>query len=99
MSLKCKLGFHDWEQITCKSHSEIETIVQREMTEDKYHLGIERFPDTYYEDKVCLRCSKHVDEITPHKEFIYAEILAKKARIRKRKALLKSIVNKPSIIA
>ncbi len=91
MNWKCKLGFHDWEQIDYKSHSDIRNTIIREITQDKYTLSTELFPDTYYEDKVCLRCSKREDDITPHKEQVYAQELTKGNRIKLRKELLKKL--------
>jgi len=90
MNWKCKLGFHDWEQISYKSHSNIENEIRREMRkgEPTRPISVGWSPDQYYEDKICLRCNKRVDEITPHKEKVYADILKKKARVLQRKKLL-----------
>jgi hypothetical protein len=88
MNWKCKLGFHDWEQIACKSHSTIENEIKKEISKGRYYIVIERIFDTYYEDKICLRCGKRVYEIEEHKILVYTDLLIKKNRILKRDTLL-----------
>jgi len=64
MNWKCKLGFHDWEQIKSLSHSDIENEVRREMRGGKpgRPITVQYNNERYYEDKICLRqgCGKRI---------------------------------------
>jgi len=74
--------FHDWEIVECKNACEIETDVQRSL--NMISSGI-RFTDHHgdgfrYVKKVCMRCKRTIDEITPKIEKRKREIIAEKSR-------------------
>lgn len=86
MNWKCKLGFHDWQQLVCKTHSEIKNEELKK--ENKNHIGFEVVPDMVFESKICLRCGKHIDEITSHRLEVQKAIALNKVRVTKAKELL-----------
>lgn len=78
---KCKIELHDYQQITGALDFELENTVYREETPG-YPAGRQGGFVDVYEEKVCLRCGKYVDEITPRKEEIRKKILKNKARAK-----------------
>ena len=55
-SLRCKLGFHDWEELKGMDEIDIAEMLGVE-------IGSPSHLEMYFEEKVCLRCGKYVDEI------------------------------------
>ena len=69
MNLLCKLGIHKYRQIECVCHWELENKIRREFMSCPICF-IKEVETRVYAKKVCLRCGKKVDEITPAaKEF------------------------------
>lgn len=80
MNWKCKIGWHDWETISCKSHSTIRNELLRTIHKPFKGISIERYPDKYYSKKICLRCEKYIDEITPHRKRVEEDHYRKENR-------------------
>lgn len=89
MNFKCMIGLHDWETYSVKSGSTIKNEVLRETNKGRPPIGVEWHPDKQYVKKICLRCKKKVDEITPQREKAYAKYNESLRRIRLSKKLLK----------
>lgn len=68
-NIKCLLGMHDYEIVEKKNASEIKKSCLHKILSDTYN-NIMIVNDRYYFKKVCLRCGKIIDEITPKKKEI-----------------------------
>jgi len=93
MNIKCLIGLHDYEQLKCKTLDELKRECFKEYLKIKYH-GRSFIVDVY-ETKICLRCGKFVDEITPIKENIINKLKNNSMRRIKAKEIL-NIIKKRS---
>lgn len=70
----CKIGLHDWKIIKMDSVPQLWEDVRAELT-DKFAMDVRAFGYPYLNKKICRRCEKIVDEITPYKEKIKPKVL------------------------
>lgn len=89
MNWKCLLGVHDWETLKSSHHNDVLREVKNEL--GIIHYGRDLNEVRVYEEKVCLRCKKYVNEIKPAKEFTKAKFIADKSNGLTRQELAKAI--------
>ena len=86
----CFLGLHDWKILKIDNYAQIEENLRVEIERKTCkcskpcfcHLpmqiilsGFLFFKKEYYEIKVCTRCEKYVDEISPYKNKIRQKVI------------------------
>ena len=84
----CNFGIHDYEQTDCMLRSEIESDVK---FHSRHTITYGGFTNAYCK-KICLRCGKKVDEISP----VYKEFQDKIATQKERQRKAQIIVTKSS---
>lgn len=86
MSVLCKLGIHDWEYLESVGKEQLRNNIKYDLYfEERYKNDKLRPPKPsyirikpeggcrLYHKKVCLKCGKKIDEITPLKKVIEKE--------------------------
>ena len=79
----CKVGIHDWEDTYRTSESTLKQKIKQEMSNEEHTIPYSVYGDETYAERVCLRCGKQVDEITPKENKIRENYYRKENR-RKR---------------
>lgn len=65
MSILCKIGLHDWKILQMESTPQLQEHVKSNLT-DAFEMDIITFGYPYLSKKVCRRCERFIDEITPY---------------------------------
>ncbi len=74
MNILCKLGFHNWEYLESISKEQLRKNIYIKLTKNNYGKNFQIPTGKFVVDgtipeplvkKVCLKCSKMIDEITP----------------------------------
>jgi hypothetical protein len=63
---KCKVGLHDWEQISCMTSDDVANYAKNQVYGNSPTMVSSGRIDAFAE-KVCIRCGLYKDEITPAK--------------------------------
>lgn len=83
---ECKRKKHDWHIITCFT----DYMIKRMATYPRYSgaQSLDQGPDTFKE-KICLKCGKYVDEITPQYEHHLRQIKVERSEQARIDALVR----------
>ena len=89
MSLLCKLGFHDWEILEQITDVQLKENVEAKIEKRHFPMHVVCESAKFFEKKVCLRCNKVIDTITPFIEFVKRMYYVDKNRKKLAEKILK----------
>jgi len=70
MSLLCKIGQHDWETLEQDTDVQLKENIEAKIEKKPFPMQVVCESARFLEKKVCLRCHKIIDQITPFSEFV-----------------------------
>jgi hypothetical protein len=90
---KCKVGLHDWEQTACWTEDEVNNYARDEVYGKAPIIALDCGLVRAFDQKVCLRCGKYVDNITPAKTRAIQKLVGEKMRSDRARRLLNDQTN------